>query len=72
MARSPDTPDLFQAAPGASSTSPAAERPLVDRLRPAQLSEVVGQDHLLGPERALTRMLARRSLASLIWWGRRG
>jgi putative ATPase len=33
------------------------------------LEEVVGQDHLLGPDGALTRMLARGSLASLILWG---
>jgi putative ATPase len=33
------------------------------------LDEVVGQDHLLGPEGTLTRMLARGSLASLILWG---
>jgi putative ATPase len=38
-------------------------------LRPATLAEVVGQDHLLGPEGALTRMLERGSLASLILWG---
>ena len=44
-------------------------RPLADRLRPAALGEVVGQDHLLGPEGVLTRMLARGSLASLILWG---
>src|SRR5580698_218922 len=33
------------------------------------LDEVVGQDHLLGPDGTLTRMLARGSLASLILWG---
>jgi putative ATPase len=43
--------------------------PLADRLRPQQLSEVVGQDHLVGPSGTLTRMLARGSLASLILWG---
>ena len=43
--------------------------PLAERLRPAQLSEVLGQDHLLGPEGALGRMVAARSLASLILWG---
>ena len=40
--------------------------------RPAaaeQLDEVVGQDHLLGPDGALTRMLATRSLGCLIFWG---
>jgi putative ATPase len=43
--------------------------PLADRLRPRALSEVVGQDHLLGPAGTLTRMLQRGSLASLILWG---
>jgi putative ATPase len=44
-------------------------RPLADRLRPRTLDEVVGQDHLLGPDGTITRMLARGSLASLILWG---
>ena len=43
--------------------------PLADRLRPQRLSEVVGQDHLLGVEGTITRMLERGSLASLIFWG---
>ena len=34
-----------------------------------RLAEVVGQDHLLGPDGALARMLATRSLGSLIFWG---
>src|SRR3974390_3940070 len=46
-----------------------APRPLADRLRPATLADVVGQDHLLGPDGALTRMLETRSLGSLIFWG---
>ena len=46
-----------------------ADRPLADRMRPRTLDEVVGQDHLLGPDGAVTRMLARGSLASLILWG---
>ena len=46
-----------------------APRPLADKLRPQKLAEVVGQDHLLGPDGALTRMLATRSLGSLIFWG---
>ncbi|MGD0433878.1 MAG: AAA family ATPase, partial [Acetobacteraceae bacterium] len=50
-------------------TKPRGDRPLADRLRPRSLDEVVGQDHLLGPEGVLTRMLARGSLASLILWG---
>jgi putative ATPase len=42
---------------------------LADRLRPATLEAVVGQDQLLAQDGALTRMLARGSLASLILWG---
>ena len=59
------TPNLFAAA-GLDRTAP---RPLADKLRPDKLSEVVGQDHLLGPDGALTRMLETRSLGSLIFWG---
>ena len=50
----------------------AGPRPLADRLRPQSLEEVVGQDHLLGPDGSLFRMLARGSLASLILWGAPG
>ena len=46
-----------------------APRPLADRLRPQTLAEVVGQDHLLGPDGVLTRMLATASLGSLVFWG---
>jgi putative ATPase len=48
---------------------PEAGRPLADRLRPAKLGEVVGQEHLTGPDGALTRMIASSSLGSLIFWG---
>ena len=58
-------PNLFSAA-GLDQDAP---RPLADKLRPTRLSEVVGQDHLLGRDGALTRMLATRSLGSLIFWG---
>lgn len=46
-----------------------APRPLADRLRPESLEEVVGQDHLLGPDGPIGRMLAQGRLASLILWG---
>jgi putative ATPase len=46
-----------------------APRPLADKLRPQKLAEVVGQDQLLGPDGVLTRMLATRSLGSLVFWG---
>ncbi len=58
-------PNLFAAA-GLDKDAP---RPLADRLRPTKLDEVVGQDHLLGPDGVLTRMLDTRSLGSLIFWG---
>ena len=46
-----------------------APRPLADRLRPAQLDQVVGQDHLLAPEAPLGRMVGQGRLTSLILWG---
>jgi putative ATPase len=46
-----------------------APRPLADRLRPQKLSEVVGQDHLVGRDGALTRLLDSGSLGSLVFWG---
>jgi putative ATPase len=56
---------LFEAA----GLEKAAPRPLADRLRPERLADVVGQDHLLGPDGLLTRMLQTGSLGSLIFWG---
>ncbi|MFG1239630.1 replication-associated recombination protein A [Xanthobacter autotrophicus DSM 597] len=57
--------DLFEAA----GLGEGVARPLADRLRPSRLSEVVGQDHLVGPDGVLSRMLETRSLGSLILWG---
>jgi putative ATPase len=65
MKRPRDTASLFAAA-GLDQDAP---RPLADKLRPRALSEVVGQDHILGPDGALTRMLETRTLGSLIFWG---
>ncbi len=61
-------PDLFDA-PGAGEAAPPAHRPLADRIRPQHLSEVIGQEHVLGPEAPLGAMLAAGSLSSLILWG---
>ncbi|MET4103823.1 putative ATPase [Roseovarius sp. MBR-78] len=59
--------DLFDSSPeGAPSAAP---RPLADRLRPRALSEVIGQQAVLGSEGALGVMLAAGSLGSLILWG---
>ncbi len=44
-------------------------RPLADRLRPATLEQVVGQDHLLAPEAPIGRMVRNDRLASMILWG---
>jgi putative ATPase len=65
----PEPDDLFGAQDPVAPPEPDTNRPLADRLRPTALSEVVGQDHLLGAEGSLTRMLERDSLASLILWG---
>jgi putative ATPase len=46
-----------------------APRPLADRLRPRTLADVAGQDHLTGPDGALTRLLEGGALGSLILWG---
>ena len=43
--------------------------PLAERLRPMTLAEVSGQEHLTGPNGALTRLLAAPSLGSMIFWG---
>jgi putative ATPase len=57
--------NLFQAA-GMEEEAP---RPLADRLRPKTLSDVVGQDHLVGPDGTLTRMLKSGRVQSMILWG---
>jgi putative ATPase len=50
----------------AESKPPA---PLAERLRPQHLSDVIGQEHLTGPEGAIGRMVAARRLSSIILWG---
>ncbi len=57
--------NLFEAA----GIAGASTKPLAERLRPKSLSEVVGQDDLLGENAPLTRMLKNGRLASLIFWG---
>ncbi|MGH6792045.1 MAG: replication-associated recombination protein A [Methyloceanibacter sp.] len=56
---------LFEAAGLADS----APRPLADRLRPASLDAVIGQDHLLGEQGILNRMVKAGRLSSVIFWG---
>ncbi|TMJ16993.1 MAG: replication-associated recombination protein A [Alphaproteobacteria bacterium] len=62
--------DLFAAdAPPPPPAGTPESAPLADRLRPQALDEVVGQDHLTGPEGAIGRMVAAGKLASMILWG---
>ena len=55
--------------PAPTTEAPRADAPLADRLRPAALDEVIGQQHLTGPEGAIGRMVAAGRLSSLILWG---
>ena len=64
-------PDLFadQEIPAKPAEAPSANAPLADRIRPRNLEEVVGQEHLTGPDGAIGRMVAAGKLASMILWG---
>ncbi|MBY5990174.1 replication-associated recombination protein A [Roseovarius atlanticus] len=67
--------DLFDTGPEAKpdvrddKAHDSAPRPLADRLRPRALSEVIGQDKVIGPDGPLGVMLASGSLTSLVFWG---
>ena len=56
-------------APSHADEAPRADAPLADRLRPAALDDVIGQQHLTGSEGAIGRMVAAGRLSSLILWG---
>ncbi|MTH58787.1 replication-associated recombination protein A [Paracoccus litorisediminis] len=61
--------DLFDNASASDAHPHEAIRPLADRIRPARLTDVVGQEKVLGPDGPLGAMLAAGSLSSLILWG---
>ena len=63
--------DLFadQLPPEAAEEAPSADAPLAERLRPQSLDDIVGQEHLTGPDGALGRMVAAGKLSSMILWG---
>ena len=61
--------DLFAADDPPVQTAPGEDAPLAERLRPAALDQVVGQEHLTGPEGAIGRMVAAGRLSSMILWG---
>lgn len=58
--------DLFNEGGMAEDTAP---RPLAERLRPRRIEDVVGQEHLTGPDAPLARMIAAQRLSSIIFWG---
>lgn len=60
--------DLFGPDP-AQQPPISAHAPLADRLRPQSLGEIIGQEHLTGPEGAIGRMVAAGRLSSIILWG---
>jgi putative ATPase len=61
--------DLFENDAPPPLSAAAGKAPLADRLRPTTLDEVVGQEHLTGPEGAIGRMVRAGKLASIILWG---
>lgn len=46
-----------------------AHQPLAERMRPRCLDEIVGQDHLIGPDTLLRRAIETGKLFSVIFWG---
>lgn len=65
------TPTLFDddTVPAGAAEATRAHAPLAERLRPRQLSDVIGQEHLTGPDGAIGRMVAAGRLSSMILWG---
>lgn len=61
--------DLFADKPADNMTSVNADAPLAERIRPAQLNEIIGQDHITGAQGAIGRMVATGKLSSIILWG---
>jgi putative ATPase len=58
--------ELFESLPPKKQQ---AARPLAERMRPRNLGEFIGQQHLLGPGRLLREMIQAGKLHSLILWG---
>ena len=58
--------DLFSSA---AEDRLRAQAPLAARLRPRTLDDVVGQAHLVGPNKPLRRLVEQDRLTSAIFWG---
>jgi putative ATPase len=65
--------DLFQSAPAETATEAATEpgldAPLASRMRPRNLTEYVGQQHILGPGKLLRRAVQADRFSSIILYG---
>lgn len=61
-----DTPDLFSES---LDNAIAARAPLAARLRPQTLDDVVGQDHLVGANAPLRRLIDADRVSSILLWG---
>jgi len=61
-----DRETLFR---GSEKANIASAAPLAVRMRPKKLDEFVGQQHFIGPDKLLTRMLKADRLSSLIFYG---
>lgn len=61
-----EEPDLFSAS---SEERLASRAPLAARMRPKTLDDVVGQDHLVGPNGPLRKLIESDRLSSIILWG---
>ena len=58
-----------EAPPPAEGTAGEAQPPLAERMRPRDLDEFVGQDHVIGPGKPLRRMIVSGKIPSMILWG---
>ena len=56
--------DLFDA-----KVKTTKKTPLADRIRPENLKEFVGQEHLVGSNKILQRLVENKELVSMIFWG---
>ncbi|MEO7066931.1 MAG: replication-associated recombination protein A [Rhodanobacter sp.] len=64
MPRNPAPPtDLF------AGTESDDLKPLAERMRPRELDEIVGQQRLVGPDKALRRALEAGKIHSMVLWG---
>ncbi|MBL0318324.1 MAG: replication-associated recombination protein A [Alphaproteobacteria bacterium] len=60
---------MFKELSGLSSAADSQKEPLAERLRPHSLTEVIGQQHILGEQGLVSQMVANRQLFSMVLWG---